>query len=370
MYFEGIGAAKRTDALFKDDKYPTHCKFKTPLINLNNFNIIKGVIIAEPLHLFDFGIMRKLLSIWQFMTVGKHKKWNPQQRHQISQLIKDTKLPSEIHRKMRNLKYFGYWKASEFRSFLLYIGSAVLKNYLNNEEYQHFMLFFCAVTFLSSPVYKSYWNYAGALLNKFVLDFGPIYDKSLVSSNVHNLEHVLDDVKNFGDVTTTSAYSFENNLQVQKNLLRHGSRNLEQIVNRIAETEHLNIATENTSVKNYPMITTIGNNECIHIRSDFMLKPDERNQWFMLKDNTVVKYESAALGSQEFVIYGSQFLKQRESFVQPCSSYDLHITTADLNDLSRDCIQVDVSEVLCKLSAIKVEDNALMFTPLLHTLIK
>ena len=111
---------------------------------------------------------------------------------------------------MRGLKYLPFWKGSEFWSFLRYIGVVVLKNNLPIENYNHFMLLLCAVTFLSSPIYKNYWRYAGEFLNKFVIDFDKIYDKSLVSSNVYIVEHVFDDVDRFGDLETISADIFEN----------------------------------------------------------------------------------------------------------------------------------------------------------------
>ncbi|XP_061500456.1 uncharacterized protein LOC133391311 [Anopheles gambiae] len=244
MYFEGIGATKRTDTLFKGGAYPSHCKHHTPLIDLMNFDMVRDVITSDPLHLFYLGIMRKLLNGWMSGKFGKHKKWTPLQKQQISKFLKESQLPSEIHRKMRGLKYLPFWKGSEFWSFLRYIGVVVLKNNLPIENYNHFMLLFCAVTFLSSPIYKKYWRYAGEFLNKFVIDFDKIYDKSLVSSNVYIVEHVFDDVDRFGDLETISADIFENELQKMKNGLRHGTRSLEQIINRLAETEEIKTAQE------------------------------------------------------------------------------------------------------------------------------
>ncbi|KFB47168.1 AGAP002950-PA-like protein [Anopheles sinensis] len=70
------------------------------------------------------------------------------------------------------------------------------------------------------------------MLDKFVDDFATVYGKRYMSSNVHNLQHVFEEVLRFGPLPTISSYPFENELQHLKRLLRTGWKNLEQAINR------------------------------------------------------------------------------------------------------------------------------------------
>ncbi|EFN68762.1 hypothetical protein EAG_00106, partial [Camponotus floridanus] len=42
------------------------------------------------------------------------------------------------------------WKATQFRFFLLYCGSVVLKDVLSDHHYRHFLLLFAACRILNS----------------------------------------------------------------------------------------------------------------------------------------------------------------------------------------------------------------------------
>ena len=59
--------------------------------------------------------------------------------------------PSEFNQKPRPLDEFARWKATEFRTFLLYIPSSrSIKKNLALAVYEHFMLLHCAITILLS----------------------------------------------------------------------------------------------------------------------------------------------------------------------------------------------------------------------------
>uniref|UniRef100_A0A182RGM3 Uncharacterized protein n=1 Tax=Anopheles funestus TaxID=62324 RepID=A0A182RGM3_ANOFN len=210
MYFTGVGIEKRTDAKFRAREYPQHCKKPTPLTDILYFDIIADVIIADRLHLIDFGVMRKLLNGWikgKFTKGPHHTKWTSR-CDIISEFLLQIKLPSEIHRILRSLQYIKFWKGTEFRTFLHYASVVVLKEILPEAAYKHFLLLFCATTFLSSTVYENEWELAKEMLELFVKDFGTIYGPSSVSSNVHNLQHVHDEVARFGPLEDISTYGF------------------------------------------------------------------------------------------------------------------------------------------------------------------
>ena len=78
-------------------------------------------------------------------------------------------------------------------------------------------------------------QFCSVLLRDFVKKSINLYGLQFVSSNVHNLIHVPNDVFNFGNLDSFSAYPFENYLQEIKNLVRKSSKPLQQIVKRLSE---------------------------------------------------------------------------------------------------------------------------------------
>lgn len=88
---------------------------------------------------------------------------------------------------MRPLKCIKFWKGLEFRTFLLYIGPVILKDYLPNDVYEHFLML-------------SYYH-------------------------IH--------------VSKFSSYPFESIQHQIKNFKRHGNKPLEQVAKRLMEVSKL-----------------------------------------------------------------------------------------------------------------------------------
>jgi len=83
---------------------------------------------------------------------------------------------SEFTRLPRSLEKVEFWKATEFRAFVLYIGPVVLKGRLKKSFYNHFMLLHCAIRLLiSSETYHTHNSLDKTLLNKFVHDYSYSY---------------------------------------------------------------------------------------------------------------------------------------------------------------------------------------------------
>ncbi|XP_061519135.1 uncharacterized protein LOC133394125 [Anopheles gambiae] len=84
VVFRGINAPLRTDKEFREASQTAHHKILTPLLLLDNFDMIQNVIIADVLHLIYLGIMRRLLFGWRDGTLGKYTKWASSTIEQIS----------------------------------------------------------------------------------------------------------------------------------------------------------------------------------------------------------------------------------------------------------------------------------------------
>lgn len=160
--------------------------------------------------------MKRCIRGW---THGSHNftkknktKFNYHQIQKISEHLENinSTRPNDISRAIRGLKYLNYWKGTEYRTLLVYTGMVVLKDILNEAAYEHFMILSCAVRILSSKEYNRYVPLARVLLIDYIEKFKHIYGKDSISSNVHNLCHVVDDVLKFGPLPNISSYPFEN----------------------------------------------------------------------------------------------------------------------------------------------------------------
>uniref|UniRef100_A0A182XPZ2 Uncharacterized protein n=1 Tax=Anopheles quadriannulatus TaxID=34691 RepID=A0A182XPZ2_ANOQN len=120
MHFSGVDAPKRTAKHFKAGRYKNHCKNSTPLIALTYFDIIDDVPTTDRLHLIDLGVMRFLMRSWKKGIFGKKYKWTLDDISFISSMMETVKLPSEVPRKLRSVKYLRFWKGAEFKNFLHY----------------------------------------------------------------------------------------------------------------------------------------------------------------------------------------------------------------------------------------------------------
>lgn len=101
------------------------------------FNMVDG-FVPDYMHAVLLGVVRQFVNLWTessnslFSMSTKHKKT-------LDKRITDLKLPSEATRKLRSLKDIAFWKASEWRIFLL-VSPVLLTNLLKSIVYKHWIL--------------------------------------------------------------------------------------------------------------------------------------------------------------------------------------------------------------------------------------
>lgn len=139
VFFTTINHEFRTDKVFRLNGYEEHQKCTTPLADLQ-FDIIKDVVVADPLHLLELGVVKRLLSGWIHGDFKHSAKWDIKTKEAISAKLESIKFPVEIHRCSRSLKIFSLWKGFEFRNFLNYYGPIILIDNLKEKYYNHFLL--------------------------------------------------------------------------------------------------------------------------------------------------------------------------------------------------------------------------------------
>lgn len=225
----------RTDEGFRSMIYDDHQRLVSEISKLD-IGLISQVPI-DYMHQICLGIVKRLIRVW--VEKGpKSCKLNALKIQQISErlvLIAQHDTPSEFSRKPRELKLFKFWKATEFRAFLLYFGPVVLKGVLQNHLYDHFVILHVAIYILASAKYSEqpqWQSFANRLCNTFVEYTSVFYAKELMLYNFHNLLHVVNDVVNFGPLDCYSAFPFEHFMRTLKGMVRGPKNALQQVAKR------------------------------------------------------------------------------------------------------------------------------------------
>jgi len=236
MTFLDINAPLRTDIDFLNRSQPEHHLQGI----LSPFELISVPMVShfplDYMHNTCLGVNKQLLKLW----IDKSQTSRVVQVHLniLSDTLKTVSkcIPMEFSRKYFDLDECHRWKATQHRTFLLYLGPLILKNVLPDEKYIHFNALNCAIRILCSiDNYDRNNDYAQDLLIYFVQNMSILYGPQNVTYNMHNLIHLAADAKRLGPLDSFSAFPFENFLFTLKKLLRKFDKPLQQICNRLDE---------------------------------------------------------------------------------------------------------------------------------------
>ncbi|KAK3098757.1 hypothetical protein FSP39_022815, partial [Pinctada imbricata] len=199
------------------------------------FNIASGIAI-DYMHGLLLGVQKLLLRLW-FSTDFSGERFN--HYGEISKVdkrlisIKPTLDISRLPRTIENeLKY---WKAKEFRSFLLYYGVPVLNGIIPRQYLYHYLnLVNASHILLKYGSTKEEVDNAEKMLFRFCRDFSYFYDAKFMTLNVHQLLHMADSVRELGPLYSHSCFPFEDKNGFVLKLIR-GTQNIDdQIIGGIS----------------------------------------------------------------------------------------------------------------------------------------
>ena len=204
------------------------------------------------MHCALLGCMKKMLSIW---WKGPLKtRLSRGQKETVSTTLVNMRdcISNDFVRRPRSVSDFELWKATEFRTFLLYTGCICLKGVLKPEYYKHFLSFCVSLRLLLIPSERNILN-AEQLLDKFVGNFSDIYGTHTLVFNIHSLTHLSSDVKQHGSLEEISCFPFENYLYSLKKMIRGSKHVMQQTINRIKEKQATEII-ESDELVVYPQL--------------------------------------------------------------------------------------------------------------------
>lgn len=208
----------RTNEMFKDNA--TQAEGSEPpkygvkglslLSILPLFDIVLG-FVPEYMHSVLLGVSKQLMSLW-LDPVNSNKPWYVgQQISQMDSSLLCLKPPLEIT-SPRSLTCRNFWKASEWRAFLLFYAINVLPGILHPKYLEHyFYLSFSIHILLQESISQHDIQLARESLVRFVEDMKELYGEENVSFNCHQLIHLTESVLNWGPLWATSVFGFERN---------------------------------------------------------------------------------------------------------------------------------------------------------------
>lgn len=247
MAFLGVNASLRTDGSFRAKSDDEYHKGNSPLERLS-IDMIEAVPI-DYMHAVCLGAMKRLLKFW---IRGKQSTRIPLEKCDAANVelnnLRDY-FPSEFVRLPRSLNDIEYWKATEFRTFLLFTGPIVLKGRLKKQFYLHFIKLHCAIKILVTPALCTTKNeVAYNLLVDFVKEFRIYYGAHFITHNIHSLIHLPYYVKIHGCLDNFSAFKYENYLGVLKKSISHSRFPLQEAANRILEKVNIMMCSDRESI--------------------------------------------------------------------------------------------------------------------------
>lgn len=204
--------APRTNESFQNQSDEQHHKCASILLNLD-IEMVQQFPI-DPMHSIDLGVMKKIMMTWKEDPLPL--RLSAEQINILTTYNCSLKLyiPSNFSRKPRGLNDLKLWKATEFRTFLLFCGPVILKYVLPKDKYLHFLSRSIALRILYNPTYVSlHKDYAQTLLSCFVENAMILYTDHLITYDFHTLNHLADLAQMYGSLDCIAAYPFENNMQ-------------------------------------------------------------------------------------------------------------------------------------------------------------
>lgn len=146
-------------------------------------------------------------------------------------------LPSDFCRRPRSMDLASYFKATEVRTILLYLGPVIFQDVLDTRAMKHYNELSCAIRLLCDPTAcVGSVDEAKILLKEIVDEFEDIHDKKYKAFNVHVITHLAEDVCEHGDLDLFSAFGGENAIGfIVRSILKSGYKPLAQIHRRFTE---------------------------------------------------------------------------------------------------------------------------------------
>lgn len=381
--FPELNAVLRTDEGFKNKIHEEHHK-KNTILETINFKCISQAPL-DSMHLLYPGVMKKMVFIWLKGTKHEMKhRISTQQQNMINDalvLAKNTQ-PVEFSRRIRPITDFTLFKATEFRTLLMYTGMVAFSKTLPQNAFDIFLLLSCGIRLLNDKTQFKLNNVtAKNMLHSFVVQFGNYFGNHLISYNVHNVVHLADEtiVQN-APLDEFACWIFESYNSTLKQFGRKQNSYLQQAYNRTMENYRTAVYMNEINkkkVKNPPYFDKIVRNKSASNTkyfdevkfAKFSINTTAGNKWFITNDDKIVEFTEAIEmcdneNQPHRVIRGRPIINCIDYFIKPIKSSYLGIYKSSKCEYG-DFQTFELNEIETKIFCIKNVDGENVFISML-----
>ena len=187
----------------KKSKPVVGIKSASPLINLNNFDIITG-FCPDYMHCLLAGVA------YQF-TEYFLRDMTKNDIHKLDCMLSRQKVPHQIGRLSIGIKERKNWKCREWENWVLYYSLPLLSRFpLCKKRLKHWSLFVESLHIcLQIDITYDQLNHVDALIHRFVSEVESLYTLKAMRYNVHQMLHIPKSIANLGPLWAHSAFVFE-----------------------------------------------------------------------------------------------------------------------------------------------------------------
>lgn len=387
VYFPGKCSSRRTGEEFRNGHYLGEYQLGETILNeIADFGGMSKVPI-DYMHLVCLGVTKKLLMTW--LNGPKNIRLTKKQKEQFIKVLFrfHGHIPKDFStRKPKKLKHIlSTWKAHDYRTFLLYTGPVILQDILSDRLYNHFLLLHVAITIFINPLLctkEEFQNHAKKLLEKFVSDAEKkqYYGVKFLTHNVHNLLHLVEDVKNYGAFDEFGAFKYENYIGKIKKFMRKSEKPLQQLDRRLAEQKNIQksecreceslFLSKTMGVFSYEGMIFSETAGILKTRKTEIICNDESNNNVILNDGTVLRCDKFLKSkNNQWFAFGKKFTKTGEIYE---NSSKLLMFLVDQNFCGEEllCPVKEISAKLFQLPVKKYEPEKTKYfavIPIIHT---
>ena len=223
----------RTNENFRSKSQEEHHKGNSVFAMLAECDMVK-CFPGDYMHIVCLGVVKKKLKMFKsgnYMLAPGLRGLLNENLNYIRSFI-----PIYFARKARTLDDVDHFKATEFRQFLLYSAPLALKDVVDPDRYDHWMILVIAIRILVSPrLVRQLCDYAKGLLESYNRIGCDLFTRKFLVYNVHQLVHLPAVAKRYGCLDKAAAWKYESFLYRVKKKGTGSKVPIQTIVGRILD---------------------------------------------------------------------------------------------------------------------------------------
>lgn len=307
------------------------------------------------------GVMKTLLSLWFSPKYHSEPFYIPPQLQKVVDMRLKQIKPSSVATRPRKIADLSFYKAKDYRNFLLYYGRPSLSGTLSRDRLDHFDLFASAIyLLLKEKVSTEDVDIAERRLEQFVARFHELYHESYITMNIHLLLHTCRLVRLSGPLWAQSSFFFESNNGELMRSIKGPTDVLTQITKKyVLKQHHKNVHAKQLHAKFGDCVRLPPNVDAMNVYIQlFELNPDAVFYQTLNMNKTKFTsqiYSRAKKTCNYFVNVHGGILGVVKCYVKNgndnCAIIETHEVTRIINHISE--VQSKNTFLLCDVSEIK-----------------